>query len=173
MSPAPPFRLARAADAPAIAALVNAAYRGSRAGWTTEADLLEGDRIGADGVAGLLAGPGSVILLWEGQAGLLGSVHLQRGEEDAYLGLFVVQPDLQNGGLGKRLLAEAEAFVRQAWGTRRVRMTVLTARAELLAYYERRGYRRTGRRMPFPAEAGAGTPKAAGLELETLEKDLA
>lgn len=173
MSLAAPFRFAQAGDAPAIAALVNAAYRGSRSGWTTEAGLLEGDRIGANGVAALLGEPGSVMLLCEGAAGIQGSVHLQRGEQGAYLGLFVVQPDLQNSGLGKRLLAEAETFARQAWGATRMRMTVLTARPELLAFYERRGYRRTGHRAPFPEDAGAGTPKRAGLELETLEKGLA
>ena len=41
------MRVASAADAPALVDLINSAYRGesSKAGWTTEADLLGGQRV--------------------------------------------------------------------------------------------------------------------------------
>ncbi|HET8715248.1 MAG TPA: GNAT family N-acetyltransferase [Holophagaceae bacterium] len=165
------FRLATPADAAPVAALVNAAYRGGE-GWTHEAALLAGPRIGADGIAGLLARPGSVMLLLGDGEGLLGCVHLERREGYAYLGLLAVDPARQAGGAGKRLLAAAEAWMARAWGTAQVRMTVLTARPELLAFYGRRGYRRTGRIEAFPEEAGAGEPLQEGLALETLEKAL-
>ncbi|HEU4951834.1 MAG TPA: GNAT family N-acetyltransferase [Holophagaceae bacterium] len=165
------FRLARAEDAAAIAALVNAAYRGG-GGWTTEAGLLEGPRIDASGIAALLDRPGSVILLLETEGALAGSVHLERREGYAYLGLLAVDPARQAGGAGKRILAAAEAWMARTWGTTRVRMTVLTARTELLAFYGRRGYRPTGHREAFPENAGAGRPLRDGLALETLEKTL-
>lgn len=165
------FRLAEAAEAAALADLVNAAYRGG-GGWTTEAGLLEGPRIDAAGIAALLARPDSVLLILEADGALVGSVHLERREGYAYLGLLAVDPARQAGGAGKRILAAAERWMAAAWGTARVRMTVLTARTELLAFYGRRGYRPTGRREPFPEGAGAGRPLRADLALETLEKDL-
>ena len=165
------FRLAEAKDAPALASLVNAAYLGGE-GWTTETALLEGPRIDAEGIAALLARPDSVVLVLEADGALAGSVHLERREGYAYLGLLAVDPARQTGGAGKRMLAVAEAWMASAWGTAQVRMTVLTARTELLAFYGRRGYRRTGRREPFPEGAGAGRPLREDLALETLEKDL-
>ncbi len=167
----PGFRWARAEDAGSVAALVNEAYRGG-GGWTTEARLLSGPRIDAAGIAALIARPDSVLLLLEEAARVAGSVHLERRDSYAYLGLLAVEPARQGGGAGKRLLAAAEAWMARAWGTTQVRMTVLTARAELLAFYERRGYRRTGRVEAFPEDAKAGQPLRSDLALETLEKTL-
>lgn len=165
------FRLASAPDADALAALVNAAYRGGE-GWTHEAALLAGPRIGADGIRELLARPDSVMLLLQDDEGPLGCVHLERRKDHAYLGLLAVEPARQAGGAGSRILEAAEAWMARAWGTRRIRMTVLTARPELIAFYERRGYRRTGRVEAFPEGAGAGEPLQGDLELEFLEKEL-
>lgn len=169
------FRPATDADAPRLETLVNSAYRGdaSRAGWTTEADLVTGARIDAAELQRLMAEEGSMILLCVQDGEMVGSVHLKRLDaRTAYLGLFVVKPTLQGGGLGKRFLAEAEATVCRAWGSSRMVMSVITVRPELVAYYERRGYRRTGELKPFPAEAGASRPAVEGLMLETLEKAL-
>ena len=169
------FRPATFEDAEALTDLVNSAYRGdsSRAGWTTEADLITGPRIDAAGLRGLIAAEGSLILLCLQGGSLIGSVHLKRlDDRTAYLGLFVVQPTLQGGGVGKRFLAEAEATARRLWGSARMTLSVITLRPELVAYYERRGYRRTGRVHPFPSEAGASRPVVEDLLLETLEKDL-
>ena len=56
------FRLAPAtpADTPHLTRFVNAAYRGdtARQGWTTEADLLDGQRIDEPGMRELLDAPG-------------------------------------------------------------------------------------------------------------------
>ncbi len=169
------YRPATVSDAPAVVDLVNSAYRGdsSRAGWTTEADLLEGARITPTELEALIAAEGSLVLLCFQGEDLAGCVHLKRLEDaEAYLGLFTVRPGLQGGGLGKAFLAEAEAAARQAWGSRRMTMTVITVRAELLAYYERRGYRRTGVVKPFPRESAETRPRVEGLRLEVLEKDL-
>jgi GNAT superfamily N-acetyltransferase len=169
------FRPAIPADAPAVVDLVNAAYRGdsSRAGWTTEADPLEGARITLPELEPLVTAAGSTVLLCFREGALAGCVHLKRLEgSKAYLGLFTIRPGLQGGGLGRRFLAEAEAHARQAWGTARMTMTVITVRGELVAYYERRGYRRTGVVKPFPQESLETRPKVEGLLLEILEKDL-
>ncbi len=169
------FRPATLADGPAVVDLVNSAYRGdsSRAGWTTEADLLEGARITLPELAPLVTAGGSTVLLCFLDGALAGCVHLKRLEGGrAYLGLFTIRPGLQGGGLGRRFLAEAEAHARRAWGTAVMNMTVITVREELVAYYERRGYRRTGVVKPFPRESLETRPRVEGLMLETLEKDL-
>ena len=177
--PNPPlsFRPAVAADASHIAALVNSAYRGdsSRAGWTTEADLISGARIDEGAVRHLLAEPGSMMLLCvQGDEGeIVGSVHLKQTDAtSAYLGLFVVKPTLQGSGIGKHFILEAERTVQGAFGSTRMWMTVISVRDELMAYYERRGYRRTGELKPFPSDAGASVPMVKNLQLEVLEKVL-
>lgn len=167
------FRVARPDEAAFIAALINSAYRGesSRAGWTTEADLLEGLRTDEAEVRELIEREDSVMLLCERGGTIVGCVHLQREGSGAYLGMLVVRPDLQAGGVGKEFLRAAENFVRDRWDTATMRMTVISRRAELIAFYERRGYRRTGRMRPFPAEALSAS-RVGPLEFEDLEKDL-
>jgi ribosomal protein S18 acetylase RimI-like enzyme len=103
---------------------------------------------------------------------IIGSVHLRKMDSAAYLGLFVVKPTLQGLGIGKRFMRAAESIAQKEWGIARVSMTVITRRKELIAYYERRGYRRTGQISPFPTDAGASIPRVKGLQLEVLEKDL-
>jgi ribosomal protein S18 acetylase RimI-like enzyme len=170
------FRPATTADVPAIVALVESAYRGdaSRAGWTTEADLLDGQRTDPAEVAQLVSDPASRIVLAESGDGLVGSVLLKDEGEAIYVGMFAVRPGVQGQGVGRALLAEAERVGRQELGRRAARMTVLVQRTELIAWYERRGYRRTGVREPFPYdEPRMGLPRRADLVFEELRKDLA
>jgi ribosomal protein S18 acetylase RimI-like enzyme len=162
----------------AIAALVNSAYRGdsSRVGWTTEADLLGGQRTDPATLrADLAAHPGAVLLTVrdEADATLLGSVWLEpKSAELWYLGMLTVRPDLQARGIGRRLLEEAERYA-AARGGRRMRMTVITVRDTLLEWYERRGYRRTGELSPFPyGKDEFGRPRREDLQFEALEKAL-
>jgi len=174
MTPKLAFRKAVGGDASRVTALVNSAYRGdsSRAGWTTEADLLEGIRTGENEVRDLISGPGSMILLCVREGEIVGSVHLRREGTGAYLGLFVVEPSLQGGGIGKEFMRAAEDLVRREWAAKKMTMTVITLRHELIAFYERRGYRRTGERTPWPEGESRSTPQVPGLEFEVLEKDL-
>jgi ribosomal protein S18 acetylase RimI-like enzyme len=167
------FRRARREDADVIAALVNSGYRGeaSKQGWTTEADLLDGIRTDAAEVQSLIAAPDSMIYLCIQGAEIIGSVHLQKINGVGYLGLFVIKPNLQGAGIGKQFMLAAERAAKEAWSVTKMTMTVITIRAELLAFYERRGYRRTGKIIPFPAD-DQHRPKVAGLQLEYLEKDL-
>lgn len=173
------FRTATAADVEAIVALVESAYRGdaSRAGWTTEADLLDGRRTGADDVLACIERPRSAILLAErgGPDGreVVACAHVADDEGAGYFGMFSVRPTLQGTGLGKRLLEQAERHVREHWSLPVMRMTVIDVRDELIAFYERRGYRRTGILKPFPyGDERFGLPRRDDLRFEVLEKPL-
>jgi ribosomal protein S18 acetylase RimI-like enzyme len=157
---------------------VNSAYRGesSRRGWTTEADYLDGQRTDAASLArDLAADPQArLLLLRDDDATLLGSVWLEPvGDgETWYLGMLTVRPDIQDRGLGRTLLEAAERAVREAGGSR-VRMTVVSIRDTLIAWYQRRGYALTGETRPFPYEDQRfGEPRRPDLEFVVLEKAL-
>ena len=170
------IRPATAEDVEQLSALVNSAYRGdsSRRGWTTEADLLGGQRTDPAVLRRLIASPDTRILLRFEADELVGCVELRRKPDAAYLGMLTVRPDRQAGGVGRVLLAEAEAFVAREWGLGRIEMTVIQHRHELIAWYERRGYHLTGRREPFPyGDPRFGLPKVEDLEFVVLEKQLA
>lgn len=173
------FRVATPEDVAAVVALTESAYRGdaSRAGWTTEADFLDGQRTDAREVADLIADPNVELLLAERDGRLLACCVIERlaGDHagDGYFGMFSVRPDAQGNGTGRALLAEAERIARDEWHARAMRMTVIDLRAELIAWYERRGYRRTGEYRPFPyGDPRFGIPKRDDLRFEWLVKDL-
>ena len=164
------IRPARAADVPGLLDLVTSAYRGdsSRAGWTTEADLIDGGRTDADELTELLPD----LLVAENETGLLGCCALAARAGVGYFGTFAVSPILQGGGVGSRLLAAAEGRA-AALGLPAVEMTVLSVRAELIAYYERRGYVRTGETRPFPyGQTKNGLPRTDDLEFVVLLKNV-
>ncbi len=167
------YRAAGEGDIDAVVALVNSAYRGdsSRQGWTTEADLLDGLRTDCDEVRELIEQPDSLILLCLDGDALIGTTHLKRVGTVAELGLFTIRPGLQGRGLGRQFLAEAERVAHERWGVTAMRMTVISHRRELIAYYERRGYCRTGQYREFPRHHPRyGIPKVDDLVLEVLEK---
>ena len=172
------FRRAVVADVPAIVALVESAYRGdaSRAGWTTEADLLDGPRTDAPMVEGLIADPASCFVVGDAAGEVVASMLLQdegAASGTVYFGMFAVRPRLQGQGVGAALLAEAERVGRDDLGRRTARMTVLVQRSELIAWYVRRGYQRTGVKVPFPyGDPRVGLPRRDDLELEVLRKHL-
>jgi GNAT superfamily N-acetyltransferase len=170
------FRPATLADSDAVVDLVTTAYRGddSRAGWTTEADLLDGPRITADVLADDLANPsGRVLLGIEGDR-ILACCNIVRKDDDTvYFGMFAVSPVSQGGGLGKQVMAEAERIARDEWGAVAMEMTVLEPRDELIAFYERRGYVRTGGHAPFPyGDERFGSPRREDLRMAVLRKPL-
>lgn len=147
------FRTATAADVPALRALVESAYRGDSAkrGWTHEADLLGDERTSDAELAETIADPKARVLLARIDSKLAGTVTIRDlGEGRAYLGMLCVDPDLQAEGLGRALIADAEDMAAEEFGAKVMTMTVIDARAELIAYYERRGYARTGELRPFP-----------------------
>ncbi|MEU3486747.1 GNAT family N-acetyltransferase [Streptomyces massasporeus] len=170
------FRDATDADVDELVALIESAYRGddSRAGWTTEADILEGQRTDPEGVLEVIKSPDSRLMAVERDGRIVACCQLEHQGDHAYFGMFAVSPQLQGAGLGKVIIAEAERQARAAWGVREMQMTVISVRDDLIAWYERRGYRRTGRMTPFPyGDERFGLPQRDDLQFELLVKELA
>jgi ribosomal protein S18 acetylase RimI-like enzyme len=169
------FRPAVQADIPALVALVESAYRGdvSRKGWTTEADLLDGQRIDPAGIAEIIDKAGSRVIVFERDGEMLACCHIEKQDSACYFGMFAVSPALQGGGVGKLAMNEAERAAREDFGCDEMQMTVISIRDELIAWYERRGYRRTGIFKPFPyGDERFGIPKRDDLRFELMKKPL-
>ncbi len=170
------IRLATDADSDEIASLVHAAYRSdeSRTGWTTEADLVGGQRIDAPMVRDLLAEPTGVVLVGDGDDGtLLTCCHLERRDDVAYLGLFAVRPGRQGRGTGRAMLDAATRYVRETWGSPALELSVINHRHELIAWYERRGFSRTGVEQDFPyGDERFGLPRRDDIVFVQMVKPL-
>jgi SUF system NifU family Fe-S assembly protein len=169
------YRAAVADDIPAIVALVESAYRGdvSKQGWTTEADMLDGQRTDPVSVAALLQAPASRVLLALQGGELVGCVHVEGHDGVGYFGMFAVSPTAQGLGIGAALLDEAERVARVDFGCAIMTMTVISIRTELIAFYARRGYRATGDTKPFPyGDERFGIPKRGDLEFAVYAKAL-
>ena len=169
------FRFATHADIDALVMLVESAYRGdvSRKGWTTEADLLDGRRTGPDDISSCIEDPKGGILCLERDDHILACANVTRQDGAGYFGMFSVSPDLQGSGIGKTVLNEAERVVRDDWRLPTMRMTVIDCRAELIEFYQRRGYHLTGFKKPFPyGDERFGIPKRDDLQFEIMEKRL-
>ncbi|MGV9875501.1 GNAT family N-acetyltransferase [Streptomyces cellulosae] len=169
------FRDATDADVDALVELIESAYRGesSRAGWTTEADILHGQRTDPEGVLEVVKAPDSRLLTVEREGRIVACCQLEHRGDHAYFGMFAVSPALQGAGLGRTVIAEAERQAREGWGVTEMHMTVISLREDLIAWYERRGYRRTGRTTPFPyGDERFGIPQRDDLEFELLVREL-
>jgi ribosomal protein S18 acetylase RimI-like enzyme len=166
------IRKALLSDSESISRLVNLAYRGesSRAGWTTEADILDGLRTNPEEVRNIIESGDKVILLCLDNSELLGSVCIELDKDVVRFGMLAVNPTKQANGIGKRLLAKAEELAQQISGVKKFQMHVIAIRHELIAFYERRGYVRTGTLIDFPANPSVWQPKIDGLQLVTFEK---
>lgn len=169
------FRASSTADIDRLVALVNSAYRGdsSKKGWTTEADILGGQRTDPGKMREMIEGDGSRVELALDGATLVGCVYLKNEPDGScYLGMLTIDPARQAGGLGKALLERSDALARE-WGCKRMRMTVISVRSELIAFYERRGYEKSGKTEPFPeSDPRFGLPKVKGLMFVELVKPL-
>ena len=164
-------------DIPALHALIESAYRGeaSRAGWTTEADLLDGQRTDPDDLADILADPKQAMLTGWRDGGLVGCVLIaDQGEGTGYFGMLSISPSLQGGGLGRRLVEAAHAALADRFGARHVRISVFPQRETLIAWYERLGYRQTGDTLSFPyGNPRFGLPKRDDLYFIVMQLELA
>jgi GNAT superfamily N-acetyltransferase len=160
-------------DIPALVLLVNSAYRGdsSKKGWTTEADLLDGVRVIPETMLEQMNTPGQHFLKALDQNGIIiGCVSLLEKFNKIYLGMLTVDPTIQAAGIGKVLMNASEDFARKL-GKTSIEMTVISVRAELIAYYERRGYQLTDEKRPFPNDPKFGIQKQP-LEFVVMEKNL-
>jgi len=170
------IRAADPDDIPAIVALVESSYRGdgSRLGWTTEADLLDGQRTDDDAVSDCIAADSSSVILAVDNGRLLGCCHVKRtAEHEAYFGMLAVEPRLQGRGTGRALVEASEEMAREQWGASRMLIQVIRQRTLLIGWYERMGYAATGDTVPFPYnDEHFGIPKRLDLEFVVLAKTL-
>lgn len=164
---------ATSADIPALNILINSAYRGesSKKGWTTEADLLEGKRTTEEELMQTIEDSKNTILKFTEDDKIIGSVLLVEKEQQLYLGMLTVSPELQNSGIGKKMLAEAENHAKTL-GLSSIIMTVISVREELIAWYKRHGYVDTGKREAFPESHIHVTVSEEPLEFIFLEKKI-
>ena len=174
--PGSSIRAATADDLVPLHRLIERAYRGdtARAGWTHEADLLDGQRTDMAALADVMADPHQCILVGEAEEKIIGCVQIASKEEGlAYLGLLTVDPLLQARGLGKMLIEAAEREAASRFGAKRMEMTVIRQRSELIAYYVRRGYAPTGEERPFPLDDPRfGLPRSRDLAFAVLARKL-
>lgn len=168
-------RRADNADAEKVVQLVRSAYRGeaSRTGWTSEADLVEGERIDLDQVHTMIADPKSVLLVLPDAEGLLACAQVvDLGDGLSYFGTFAVRPQRQGGGVGRQVMAAAERWARSTFAAHAMEMTVLTQQDNLISWYERLGFCRTGETRTFPADEKFARPRRGDLTFAVLSKDL-
>ena len=172
------FRTATQADVPALAALVHATYRSeeSTRGWTSEAHLVGGQRTDETEMADIIGTPGRRMLIAETDGEVVGCCQVVAAPgpgTSAFLGMLSVRPGSQGGGIGRAMVAEAERIAVEEGGAGAMGMAVIRQRTELIAWYERLGYARTGETEPFPyGDARVGTPKVPDLEFVVLLKAL-
>ena len=174
-TPGPATRPAGPADVTALVEMVQSACRGEGGPgrWTTEAHLVRGRRTSPEEVLEAIEARRSTVLLAEDGEGLLACCHVRDlGGGRAYLGMFAVRPGQQGRGIGRAMMVAAEAWVSTRWDCGRVEMHVIAGRDELLAWYERLGYRPTGQAIAFPYDRDDDVPLLPGLHFVVLEKTL-
>ena len=171
------LRVATQADLPAVVDLVNRAYRGpaSEATWSQMVPYLEGDRTSLTQIQeDILSKPRGQLLVWTNpNAALLGCAWVEEEPDGAfYLGTLAIPPELQDAGLGRKLLAAVETWAKRR-GARQIRIHVINIREPLIKWYLRRGYIATGETQPFPYGDGRyGRPLRDDLSFVVLVKDL-
>ena len=160
-------------DIPQLVTLINCAYRGehSKKGWTTEADLLGGLRTDQDSLEKMMNKKNAVILKFCNEDSVLqGCVYLEKKEDKMYLGMLTVSPLEQAKGIGKKLLLAAEKYTGDQKCSA-IEMTVISVRDELIKWYQKHGYHKTGITKPFPSDTKFGIPRQP-LEFIVMEKGL-
>lgn len=164
------FRKATEKDIPELDRFINSAYRGesARAGWTNESDLVDGLRTTPTALKAIISQSQEEFLLAYSQNELVASVYLRNEERSLFFGMIAVMPSKQGQGIGSKVLMEIDRIARER-GKGSVRMDVIHLRAELIAYYVRKGFSLTGASEEFPAEYPAKVP---GLKLVEMKKTL-
>ena len=152
-----------------ICDLVNLAYRGEK-GWTKESDLVCGDRSSTNEVQEYMSDPNAHLLVAIKNGEIVSCICIEKNGSSAYIGLFAVHPKLQGKGVGNETLFQAESYASTKLKVRKYVMVVVSQRKELIAYYERRGYTRTGNIQEYPTHLNVGVPLVSGLKIEYLEK---
>ncbi|WP_169392068.1 MULTISPECIES: GNAT family N-acetyltransferase [Psychrobacter] len=186
------LRQAMASDIPALESLLNRCYRQNE-GWTNESALIGGIRTTQKELERVISDPNHYLFAFpktengtrdgEETGEILGCINVEMGNNDAHIGMFAVNPELQGNGVGNTMLEAAETFAERHLNHQKsknnaqnepspmvIKLLVLTGRPQLQAYYERRGYVATGNTEAFPEDGNNGTPKKEGLYFLELAK---
>ncbi len=166
------FRIANHSDIEDIVQLVNVAYRPNSniAGWTHEADLVSGKRINTEKLTDILSKLDVVILVATKNLTIVVCVEVEKQGNSSHIGMLAVNPKLQSQGVGKQMLEYAENYARLNFNANKFVMMVLSSRPELIDFYLKCGYQKSGSVIDYPISAGVGIPKQTNLKLEFLEK---
>jgi len=165
------FELAHADNSQAIANLINKAYRGN-IGWTREENLVSGNRISSKQVGDIILNENSYLFMIKDMNSIIACICIEKNDNIAQLGLFAVNPSIQNKGLGNKIINLAEEFIKKKLNISTIEIIVLSERKELISYYERRGYKKTNIIKEYPKNLNVGTPKRDDLKIEYLEKNI-
>ena len=157
-------------DAEQITGLMNLSYRGKE-GWTRETEIIAGERISLDDTKLLIQKDNANMFLATIDEAVVACICIEQTGNKAYLGSFAVAPSYQNMGIGTRVLSQAEEIATNQLKAKELIMVVVSQRHELIEYYERRGYRRTGQTEKYPVHLNVGTPITDGLTIEYLTKN--
>jgi ribosomal protein S18 acetylase RimI-like enzyme len=161
--------LAKKENVQALCTLLNLAYRGDR-GWTTESSLVSGDRAVDSDIESVIVDNNSRFLIYQENGKLIACICIEMNGAEAHIGSFAVHPNYQETGLGKKVLSAAESYALEELGANNFIMVVLSSRNELVAFYERRGYKKNGVVKNYPTHLNLGVPKISGLTIEYLVK---
>ena len=165
------IRLATLSDSPEIVSLVNTAYRSKEVqGWTSEAEIIEGDRINLEQVKALIETKKSFLFLAFDQRKLIGCIHIQLEKNLGHISLLTTHPKIQNLGLGKRLLQFSEDYCFEHYHINAFELSVLSTRKELIEFYERRGYIFTGKVDSYPVDEQVGKPLSSEIQVLYFKK---
>jgi GNAT superfamily N-acetyltransferase/predicted ATP-grasp superfamily ATP-dependent carboligase len=166
------FRKAVAEDAPDIVRLINGAFRPKPGAevWTSEANLVRGDRINLSQVADAIAQESSAFLLALLSGKIVACYHVDGRKPQAYIGLFAVDPALQKMGIGDAIRKYVEEYASSVFASTSFTLLVLAPRKELIAFNKRRGFQPTGREYRYPKSLGIGEPVDANLTMIEMYK---
>ncbi len=165
------LELANSEQSQEIANLVNQAYRGE-IGWTKEGHLVSGDRVSSKQIEDIILNKNSYLLIIRDDVNIISCICIEEKDNNAYFGLFAVNPNIQSKGIGKQVLKLAEKYTKDILGLDKIKMVVISQREELVSYYERRGYVKIKTNQEYPKNLDVGSPKVGGLTIEHLEKGI-
>jgi len=163
------IRPAEFAEAGALQALIQRAYRGESAttSWSHEGDVAAGERVSRADLERLIRASNCRLSVAAAGDRIVGSSLVTSDNAgQCEIGLLSVDPDIQGAGIGDRLLRDAEGQSATHFAAAQASLEVLRHKAKLIAYYERRGYTKTDLTRPYPY------PVPTPTEFLILRKDL-
>ncbi|KAJ4243813.1 hypothetical protein NW762_014690 [Fusarium torreyae] len=172
------FRTATANDALRLQELIQAAFRvndEANIDWVGSPEFADAFSIELDVIISRITAPdGRFLVASEAEDGhIIGCVNVfRKTPKFGRLGLIAVDPTLQRGGLGKIILVHGEKYLIQELGVSTIGLNTLHTRKDMIKWYERQGYVKTGKMTKLPVER-FGTDISARIGLVEFEKNVA